>query len=256
MSSAPSTRLSVNLNKLALLRNARTETPVDVLRYAEICLDAGAGGITVHPRPDARHIRRDDVAVLGGWLQGRPEEFNIEGNPLSPARAEAYPGLLELVRLYGCDQCTLVPDADQQSTSDHGWDLNADAENLQPVIAQLKQAGVRVSLFMDPDPDAMQRAADLGADCVELYTGPWVWARRSDAAVAARLLLGHAAAAEAAQAAGLAVHAGHDLSLDNLAEYLGAVRGVQEVSIGHALMLDALLMGLEQAVRRYIDCII
>lgn len=250
------TILSVNLNKLALVRNTRSETQVDVLRYAQLCLEAGAGGITVHPRPDVRHIRHEDVAALASWLKTQTGEFNLEGNPLAAPRGEDYPGLLELVRRYGCDQCTLVPDSDDQTTSDHGWDLPRDGEQLLPVVEQLHGLGARVSLFMDPEPDAMSLVAQLGVERIELYTGPWAWAYARHPHQAEALLQRHAETALAAQESGLAVNAGHDLNLDNLSHYLSSVERVQEVSIGHALVLDAMEMGLPQAVQRYINCII
>jgi len=237
------TRLSVNLNKVALLRNSRTLGIPSVIRAAVIALDAGAHGITVHPRPDGRHIRTGDVHELAQLLAPRGGvEFNIEGNP--------FENLLELVAAVRPQQCTLVPDDASALTSDHGWNLRRDAARLRPVIAELHSMGIRVSLFMDPEPGFMQAAFDVGADRVELYTEPYASAfgGPEETAVLAR----YAAAAVAAQRAGLGVNAGHDLNCNNLPRFLGAVNGVQEVSIGHALIADALEWGLAVAVKRYL----
>ena len=240
------TRLSVNLNKVALLRNARALDIPNVLRAAVTALDAGAHGITVHPRPDQRHILNDDVRDLAALLKQRPQaEFNIEGNP--------FHGLLELARLYLPQQCTLVPDEAAQSTSDHGWDLARDGGRLKPVIAELKSLGIRVSLFMDAIADAMPQARALGADRVELYTEPY--AHAFSAGTAAAVLPQFKGAAIAAQKAGLGVNAGHDLNQPNLPPFLSAVPGVLEVSIGHALTADALYNGLAQTVRDYLAAI-
>lgn len=238
------TRLSVNVNKIALLRNSRNLGIPGVTRAAEIALRAGAHGITVHPRPDARHIRVADVHDLVQLLKNWPHaEFNIEGNPFEPP-------LLELARAVRPGQCTLVPDDPAAFTSDHGWDLARDGERLRPLIAELHGLGVRVSLFMDPVPEAMAAAAAIGADRVELYTEPYAraYATANQSAVVAR----YAAAARSAQAAGLAVNAGHDLNQDNLPVFLAAVPGVAEVSIGHALIADALESGLAATVEAYL----
>ncbi len=241
------TRLSVNLNKIALLRNARSLGIPSVTRAAAIVLDAGAHGITVHPRPDGRHVRAEDVRELAELLKGRSAdaEFNIEGNP--------FQDLLELVREVRPRQCTLVPDDPGALTSDHGWDLTHDRERLKPVIAELKSLGVRVSLFMDPLPAALPAARELGADRVELYTEPY--ARAFGTPDEAGVIAHYAQAARAAQRAGLGVNAGHDLNLSNLPRFLAAVPGVLEVSIGHALVSDALEAGLAQTVRDYLDAI-
>lgn len=238
------TRLSVNVNKVALLRNSRSLGIPSVLRAATIALDAGAQGITVHPRPDARHIRSADVHELAQLLRGRAgAEFNIEGNPFEPP-------LLELARAVRPQQCTLVPDDPGAFTSDHGWDLARDAVRLGPVIAALKALGIRVSLFMDPDPAAMAAAAACGADRVELYTEPYAAAFGTDRESA--MVERYAAAARSARTAGLGVNAGHDLNRDNLPRFLAAVPGVAEVSIGHALIADALESGLAATVREYL----
>jgi pyridoxine 5-phosphate synthase len=236
------TLLSVNLNKVALLRNTRTLGIPSVTRAAQIALAAGADGITVHPRPDGRHVRADDVVELSALLKNRPgAEFNIEGNP--------FHGLLEFVREVRPQQCTLVPDETGQFTSDHGWNLPADAARLAPVIAELKAMGVRVSLFMDPDPAAIEEVARLKADRVELYTESY--ARAVGGPDEAPVLQRFAESARTAQRLGLGVNAGHDLNLENLARFLKAVPGVLEVSIGHALIADALELGLAEAVRQY-----
>lgn len=243
-----STALSVNLNKIAVLRNSRGGEEPDVLRAGIACLDAGAHGLTVHPRPDARHIRTDDVLALAGLCDARGVELNIEGNPFAPPRP-GYPGLLELCASARPAQVTLVPDRDGQLTSDHGFDFLRDGDALRPLIAALKALGCRVSVFVDADDAHVARAAECGADRVELYTGPYAEAFASgdagDAlAVAART-------ARKAQSAGLAVNAGHDLSQANLAAFLAAVPDVHEVSIGHALVGEALYAGLDATVRAY-----
>jgi pyridoxine 5-phosphate synthase len=238
------TRLSVNLNKVALLRNSRSLGIPGVTRAARIVLEAGAHGITVHPRPDARHIRSADVHELAQLLKSSPAaEFNIEGNPFEPP-------LLELARAVRPQQCTLVPDTPGAFTSDHGWDLTRDGARLQPIVAELKKLGIRVSLFMDPLPEMMTAAAATGAQRVELYTEPYACAfgTADEAAMVER----YAAAARSAQAAGLGVNAGHDLNRENLPRFLAAVSGVAEVSIGHALIADALELGLATTVRDYL----
>jgi pyridoxine 5-phosphate synthase len=240
------TALSANLNKIALLRNTRALGVPSVVHAARIALKAGVRGITVHPRPDGRHVRAKDVRELAAVLREWPDaEFNIEGNP--------FHGLLEFVRDVRPRQCTLVPDETGAFTSDHGWDLPADRARLEPVVAELKALGVRVSLFMDPLPEVMTAVRTLGADRVELYTEPY--ARSFGTAEEGSVLGRYAQAARAAQDAGLGVNAGHDLNLDNLPVFLRAVPDVLEVSIGHALIADALEFGLGEAVRRYLDAI-
>lgn len=239
------TRLSVNLNKVALLRNARTLNMPSVLRMGEWALDAGAGGLTVHPRPDQRHIRPHDVLELAPLAKARQAEYNIEGNP--------FENLLDYARQVRPSQCTLVPDDPGQFTSDHGWDLARDGARLRPVIAEMKALGVRVSLFMDADSQAMQRAADIGADCVELYTEPYAAAYAAGHYEAE--LARFAEAAQAARDAGLLINAGHDLNIPNLSPLIAACKPVAEVSIGHALTADALEMGWVAAVRAYLAAI-
>lgn len=237
------TALSVNLNKVALLRNTRHLGIPSVTKAAGIVLQAGANGITVHPRPDERHIRGTDVHELAELLRRDwPHiEYNIEGNP--------FHNLMDFVRAVRPHQATFVPDAEGQFTSDHGWQLPADIERLAPVIAETKALGVRVSLFMDPIPEAMRLAREVGADRVELYTETYAsaWGTPRQAEV----LAAFTATAEAALAVGLGLNAGHDLNRDNLADFLRAVPGVQEVSIGHALIADALELGYAETVAAY-----
>ena len=244
------TALSVNLNKVALLRNARNADVPSVLHAARIAVAAGADGITVHPRSDLRHIRPADVFALAENLT---VELNIEGNPFHEAQAD-YPGFLAIVERVRPAQCTLVPDSPGQLTSDHGWDFGRDGERLRPVIARLRSWGCRVSLFVDPDPEAAARPRALGADRVELYTEAYAHAHARGAAAAE--LERYARAARAAQAAGLGVNAGHDLSLRNLEDFCRAVANVLEVSIGQALIADALELGLAETVRRYRACLV
>jgi pyridoxine 5-phosphate synthase len=240
------TSLSVNLNKVALVRNTRHLGIPSLVRAAEICLRAGAAGITVHPRPDQRHIRTDDVQELSRVVAAWPgREYNIEGNP--------FQNLMGFVRALRPHQCTLVPDGEGQFTSDHGWNLAQDGDRLKPVIDEARQLGVRVSLFMDPDPEAMQLARAVGADRVELYTEPYAqaWGGAEQARQTAR----YAVAARAALDAGLGVNAGHDLNRANLTWFLQSVPQVSEVSIGHALIADALELGYAATITDYLRCI-
>ena len=245
------TALSVNVNKVATLRNTRHLGIPSLTRAATFCLQAGAHGITVHPRPDERHIRATDVPELATLVQQWPgREYNIEGNP--------FHNLMEVVadvraRQLPVHQVTFVPDAEGQFTCDHGWNFPADAERLRPLIAQAHALGARVSLFMDADASAMAAARAVGADRVELYTEPYAaaWATPAQATQLKRF----AEAARAARAAGLGINAGHDLNRDNLSAFVREVPGVQEVSIGHALIADALEMGYSAAVGDYLRCI-
>jgi pyridoxine 5-phosphate synthase len=239
------TRLSVNVNKVALLRNSRPLDIPGVEHIARLALDAGAHGITVHPRPDARHIRGSDVGPLLKLVRSRRVEFNIEGNPFHQ--------LMGVVRAAPPDQCTLVPDDPGAATSDHGWDLERDRDRLRPVIAELNAMRVRVSLFMDADENAMAAARALGADRVELYTEPYARAFGTPGQEAA--LRRYQAAAAAAIRSGLGVNAGHDLNRENLPAFLRGVPGVLEVSIGHALVADALEFGMAQGVALYLAAI-
>ena len=245
------TSLSVNLNKVALVRNTRHLGIPSVTRAATLCLQAGASGITVHPRPDARHIRAQDVIDLAELLCSWPErEFNVEGNP--------FHNLMECVsdlraRKLPVHQVTFVPDGEGQFTSDHGWDLAKDADRLRPLIAQAHALGLRVSLFMDAEVASMAAAHQVGADRVELYTEPYAAAWGT--AEQAHQLQRFATAARAASDAGLGVNAGHDLNLANLAAFVQQVPGVQEVSIGHALIADALEWGYSATVQAYLQCL-
>jgi pyridoxine 5-phosphate synthase len=245
------TILSVNVNKVAVLRNSRGGDAPSPVKAARVAIAAGCGGITVHPRPDRRHIRPQDVHDLADLVRGRVE-YNLEGNPFAPPR-EGYPGFLALVEAVRPQQATLVPDGDGQITSDHGFDLARDAERLRPLVRELRALGARVSLFVDAGVRDLALAAELGADRIEIYTGPFAHAHA--AGDAARELALCAQTAAAAQALGLGVNAGHDLSQANLADFLRAVPGVLEVSIGHALFDEALYEGLDTTVRNYLRII-
>ena len=244
--------LSVNLNKIALIRNSRDTTNPDIPEHAKMCIDAGAHGITVHPRPDQRHIRVSDCYDLAGMLD---VEFNIEGNPTTDARVsdrdgvEDYPGFMALVKELRPTQCTLVPDGDGQLTSDHGFDLRRDGERIAPLVQELKSLGIRTSLFMDPDPEQIRLAAQIGTDRIELYTETYARACRYNEEVDS-IFQQFVLAAEVALEEGLAINAGHDLDLNNLPRF-ATVPGLQEVSIGHALTVDAIRMGLASAVTAY-----
>ena len=240
------TALSVNLNKVALVRNTRHLGIPSVVRAAELCLQAGAQGITIHPRPDERHIRAGDVADLAALMRDWPErEFNIEGNP--------FHNLMGFVQSARPHQVTFVPDSEGQFTSDHGWSLPADETRLRPLIQAAQDLGARVSLFMDAEPEAMADVKAAGADRIELYTEPYAQAHGS--AQAGAVMARFAQAALAAQAVGLGVNAGHDLNLHNLRDFVQAVPGVQEVSIGHALIADALERGYSDTVAAYLACL-
>lgn len=240
------TKLSVNLNKVATLRNTRAIGVPNLSHCAQMCLDAGADGITVHPRPDRRHIHPGDVADLAVLLRGYPHaELNIEGNP--------FLGLVEYAEEFRPTQCTLVPDDAQQATSDHGWDLSQASRRLMPIVEHLHSLGCRVSLFVDAVPDEMAAAREVGADRVELYTEPYAAAFRRSGPAAS--LTPFRESALAAQRSGLGVNAGHDLSLANLDTFLRGVPDVLEVSIGHALVADALAYGLPATVDRYLRVI-
>ncbi|MDR0226205.1 MAG: pyridoxine 5'-phosphate synthase [Burkholderiaceae bacterium] len=240
------TALSVNVNKVALLRNTRHLGIPSVTRAARICLEAGAQGITIHPRPDQRHIRDADVYELQALMKAWPQaEFNIEGNPTQ--------NLMAFIRDTRPHQATFVPDSEDQFTSDHGWSFPQDAERLRPLIAECRQLGVRVSLFMDPEPTQMAAARAVGADRVELYTEPYAaaWGTAGQEAQ----LQAYAQAGQAALDAGLGINAGHDLNQDNLAAFVARVPGLLEVSIGHALIADALELGYAETVKAYQRCI-
>jgi pyridoxine 5-phosphate synthase len=235
------TRLSVNLNKVALLRNQRDIGYPSVLGTAKTVLDAGAHGITIHPRPDERHIRRSDVPELSSFCA----EYNSQNNAKMEFNIEGYPDeeFLALVLAHHCDQVTLVPDAPDQKTSDHGWDVLGRKDFLKDIIKRLKDEGRRVSLFIDPNPETARACAEIGADRVELYTGPYAFDYK--------LLPDYAETAKAARAMGLGINAGHDLNLDNLAKFIAAIPECDEVSIGHAITADALEMGWRGTITAY-----
>lgn len=236
------TVLSVNLNKVALLRNQRDLGIPSVIDAAKTAIRAGSHGITVHPRPDERHIRYSDVYELAEMLT---VEYNIEGNPFTGR-------FMEVVGEVRPTQATLVPDTHDAKTSDHGWDLHADGGQLKDIVARLKDLGIRVSLFMDPDIEQIRAAARTGTDRIELYTEPYARAFTNKKSLD-EVLGGYADAAKAAADEGLGVNAGHDLNLENLGLLCGRLGNVLEVSIGHALIKDALEMGLFNAVRAYLD---
>ena len=232
-------RLSVNINKVALIRNSRGGNLPDLIKVAKDCEAFGAQGITVHPRPDERHIRYADIPLLKAAVT---TEFNIEGNP--------EPQFMELVLKNRPHQATLVPDAPDQLTSDSGWDTVKHASFLKDVIARLKDAGIRVSLFLDPVEKMVEGAKAVGADRVEFYTGPYAHDYHTDREAA---IAPHIRAASLANELGLGINAGHDLNLDNLRFYQENVPGLLEVSIGHALISDALYYGLKNTVQMYLE---
>ncbi len=235
------TRLSVNINKVALIRNARGANYPDLYKFALDCERYGAQGITVHPRPDERHIKYSDVPILRDLVR---TEFNIEGNPTDDFMA--------LVMANPPHQCTLVPDAPDALTSDSGWNTVKDFDRLKEVTAKLKSKGIRVSIFLDPDPAMIEGAANAGVDRIELYTGGFAKTFEGDKEAAVKL---HRKTAKVAQEHGLGVNAGHDLNLSNLRFYKEQVEGLLEVSIGHALTVDALYFGLENAIQMYLNCL-
>lgn len=256
------TALSVNINKIALLRNSREGNYPSLIEFAKLAIDAGANGITVHPRPDQRHIRVDDCDDLQHMIKAFNQanankiEFNIEGNPFAQAKSSGnntisdYHGLLTIIEKTLPDQATLVPDNNAQLTSDHGFNLKQDAESLEPIILRLKKLSVRSSLFMDPDCEQIKLASELGADRIELYTGPYALAHKLSPSEAKESLQRYKKASDYAQNLGLQVNAGHDLNLQNLEEFLN-MGNIAEVSIGHALTVDALIMGYKTAIQRY-----
>ena len=244
--------LSVNLNKIALIRNSRDTTNPNIPQHAQMCIDAGANGITVHPRPDQRHIRVTDCFDLASMLQ---VEFNIEGNPMTGPRktersdVEDYPGFMALVKEIRPTQCTLVPDGDDQLTSDHGFDLKQDGEQVARLVQELQSLGIRTSLFMDPDPQQIRLAAQTGTDRIELYTETYARAFRTGDDLE-HVFQQFVRAAEVAVDEGLGLNAGHDLDLNNLPRF-ATIAGLREVSIGHHLTVDAIRMGLADAVAAY-----
>lgn len=243
------TTLSVNLNKIAVLRNSRGGDQPSLAKATETCIAAGCGGITVHPRPDRRHVTAADVAMLANLTRARVE-LNLEGNPFAPPRS-GYPGFIELVRAARPAQATLVPDADGQVTSDHGFDLVRDVPPLAPLVAELNAIGCRVSLFVNAGTtEGFAAARAIGVARVELYTGPY--AHAFDGGDYAEALRRCVDTAQCAHAAGLAVNAGHDLNQRNLGAFRAAIPELAEVSIGHALISEALYDGLATTVRSYL----
>jgi pyridoxine 5-phosphate synthase len=243
MKNMVSTALSVNVNKVALVRNTRHVGYPSVTRAAELCLKAGAAGITVHPRPDERHIRKNDVYEIAELMRLWPgREYNIEGNP--------FHNLMDFIHSVRPHQATFVPDSESQSTSDHGWSFPQDAARLKPLIEECHSLGVRVSLFMDPLPEQMAACKAVGADRVELYTE--TWASAFGTASEAKVLAQFKATAEAARDAGLGINAGHDLTQANLKPFIAAMPYIAEVSIGHAFVSDALEVGYSEAVKAYL----
>lgn len=230
-------KLSININKIALLRNQRLGNYPNPYAFAKVCEDLGADGITVHPRPDERHVRYSDLQPLKQQVMG---EFNIEGYPSSD--------FLEKVSEIRPHQCTLVPDAANVLTSDSGWDVKANLSLLKRVIADLKDLGIRVSLFLDPDPSMVEHAVDTGADRIELYTGKYAQLYASDSD---RAVNSHIETAEMADRYGIGLNAGHDLNLENLRYYVSRVPNLLEVSIGHAFTVDCLYMGVHAAIAAY-----
>ena len=243
-------KLSVNLNKVALLRNARTVGVPNLSKAAELSLSAGAHGITLHPRPDQRHIRFEDLYELAPFIRKNfpNAELNLEGNPF--IKEGRYMELAEEIRP---TQCTLVPDSPKQSTSDHGWLPSKNREELEEAIACLKEKGCRVSLFMDPIPNQIEKLEGLGMDRIELYTENY--AHSYDKAAREAVLAEYKASYQVAQDMGIGINAGHDLNRQNLRSLLEALPKILEVSIGHALVADAIFMGLEQSVKAYLACL-
>jgi pyridoxine 5-phosphate synthase len=249
--------LSVNLNKMALLRNSREGERPSVLDAARTAIARGAKGITVHPRPDQRHIRPDDVYALAQLLaEHYPSiEFNIEGNPFAGPTDAGYPGFTHLVQVTKPHQVTLVPDSDAQLTSDHGWDLAVAQPALEQQIGIYRDLGCRVSLFMDPAVEQMSAAKELGAQRIEFYTGPYAetfWAKGEQDAATQACFAQFCDAARAAMTVGLGINAGHDLDQENLPLF-ATLPGLQEVSIGHAIMCEALQAGFAPTVQRYVE---
>lgn len=244
------TQLSVNVNKIALLRNARQGNTPSVVQMSRLALAAGAAGITVHPRPDERHIRHHDVGDVAELLKEKDfvgREFNIEGNPFLGE-------FLRHARNTRPDQCTLVPDDPNQSTSDHGWNLTKDLDRLKPIVDELKALNIRVSLFMDPDPGQIRLVPQTGADRIELYTERYAVAYAQGGEALEKTHQVFADAAACATDLGLGINAGHDLNLHNLGRFV-TIPNILEVSIGHALCADALEMGMEGAVKAYLNCL-
>ena len=242
------TKVSVNVNKVAWIRNGRGGTLPDIKEISKICIEAGCHGITVHPRDDMRHINPEDVEVLKELTESCGVEFNIEGNPFSVEKGR-YPGFINLIKTYKPTQCTLVPDDPNQLTSDHGWNLSGDNSELKETIEEVSMHGSRVCLFTDTDELTIKTAKEIGADRVELYTGPY--AESFIKGINNDLLDQYSLAEKFAHSIGLKVNAGHDLNLINLGGFLSTCL-IEEVSIGHALISDALEFGIYETVKKYL----
>ena len=241
------TKLSVNINKIALIRNSRKGNNPSLEFFSRKIIEAGADGITVHPRPDQRHIRADDLSDLAEVAHQLNVEFNIEGNPYEE-RLGDYPGFLNLIDAVKPSQCTLVPDDSNQLTSDHGWNIHSEHNKLKEVLNYLKQNNIRSSVFIDPDISQLDAAKDIGVDRVEIYTGPFAEAfKKNDE----NTLILYREAIEYANEINLEVNAGHDLNLENLSTLL-SYGEIKEVSIGHALISESLIYGIEKTIQKYI----
>lgn len=239
------TLFSINFNKIALLRNSRGRDYPSVTTFAQKAIDLGVRGLTLHPRPDQRHARYSDVSDLSALAAKNPgTELNIEGYPTDK--------FLDIVIEANAHQCTLVPDAPDQITSDHGWDIKRDGERLKPIIDRLKKQGIRVSLFMDPDPEQIELVIKTGTDRIELYTEEYAENYHTHACDS--ILEKYRKSIFFARELGLGINAGHDLNLENLARFL-TIEGIEEVSIGHAVIVESLEMGFENVVRQYLDII-
>ena len=241
------TNLSVNVNKIALIRNSRKGEVPCLENFSRICIENGAKGITVHPRPDLRHIRPDDLELISKVTKELSVEFNIEGNPFEK-RIGDYPGFLNLVENFIPTQCTLVPDASNQLTSDHGWNVLSEKERLIPIIQQLKSLGIRTVLFIDHDIDQIEAAKNIGVDRVEIYTGPFAKAFKNNDL---KIIDDYKEAISFSKSINVDLNAGHDLSLLNIEKFL-SLGEFKEVSIGHALVSEALISGLSDTIKEYI----
>ena len=241
------TNLSVNVNKIALIRNSRKGEVPCLENFSRICIENGAKGITVHPRPDLRHIRPDDLELISKVTKELSVEFNIEGNPFEK-RTGDYPGCMNLVENFIPTQCTLVPDASNQLTSDHGWNVLSEKERLIPIIQQLKSLGIRTVLFIDHDIDQIEAAKNIGVDRVEIYTGPFAKAFKNNDL---KIIDDYKEAISFSKSINLDLNAGHDLSLLNIEKFL-SLGEFKEVSIGHALVSEALISGLSDTIKEYI----
>ena len=240
------TKLSVNINKIALIRNSRKGNNPSLEFFSKKIIEAGAHGITVHPRPDLRHIRPDDLSDISLITKELDVEFNIEGNPYEE-RIGDYPGFLNLIDAVKPSQCTLVPDDSNQLTSDHGWNIHSEHNKLKDVLTYLKQNNIRSSVFIDPDISQLDAAKDIGVDRIEIYTGPFAEAfAKNDE----NTLTSYREAIVYANEINLEVNAGHDLNLENLATLL-SYGDIKEVSIGHALISESLIYGIENTIQKY-----